>query len=94
MSQTHPTDPLDEILDKLCNDHLIWFKYGLEDDKTEADLLAEAEAAIQHLIEQETVKAERHILRGFRRRDFVSGDFYEHAIIDRLAALEQKLGGR
>jgi hypothetical protein len=46
----------------------------------------EAAAKLQQLL----VEAQLHILRGFRRRDFVRDDFYEHAIIDRIAQLTAK----
>jgi hypothetical protein len=88
---THPTDPLDEILDSYAK---YQYQLHVDNDGSRQMNKLEAKAALKHLIEQETIKAERHILRGFRRRDFVSGDFYEHAIIDRLAALEQKLGDK
>lgn len=35
-------------------------------------------------------EAQQSILRGFRRRDFVRDDFYEVAVIDRLAELTHK----
>ena len=48
---------------------------------------------IQALIEL-VAEAQLSILRGFRRRDFASGDFYEHAIHDRIEALSSnKQGG-
>lgn len=40
-------------------------------------------------IERATTAAQLSILRGFRRRDFVRGDFYEMAILDRLAQLHK-----
>lgn len=45
------------------------------------------EVHIEAQIEKTILEAQAQILRGFRRRDFVSGDFYEHAIKDRLPKL-------
>lgn len=47
---------------------------------------------LEALIAQERVEAQAEILRGFRRRDFVSEDFYETAVIKRLANTNRKDG--
>lgn len=42
-------------------------------------------------VEKARQEAQLHILRGFRRRDFARDDFYESAIIDRIAKLQPRL---
>lgn len=72
------TSALDEILNELVTD-------------TETDIEAKLAYTKSELIkwkDTEIAKARKEaqlqILRGFRRHDFVRGDFYELAVIDRI----------
>ncbi len=46
---------------------------------------------LQKHIEIENLRSRIDLLIGFRRRDFVSDDFYENSVLDRITELEKKL---
>lgn len=89
---TNPTpNPIPEWLSDILDD--VAFAGVISDGNNVliSESIAQAAQAITTRLAKEVAEARRDgeigILRGFRRRDFVREDFYEHAVIDRLATL-------
>lgn len=83
---TSDTSELDSITDLIfakIPDHHLKQQFV---DKTKAALLKWKDTEIAKARKE----AQLQILRGFRRHDFVRGDFYELAVIDRIQKIAEE----
>lgn len=88
MTHTPQQDPVDEWM---TSKGFIWHdRQHMYVDNTDAGWRGSVSHETATWFYQQILEAQLTILRGFRRKDFVSADFYEVAVIKRLDVVQSQ----